>query len=102
MTLIRKLLLVCVLALGLSGIAVADNAKVNINTADIEQLSSLQGIGDKKAAAIIRHRETYGYFNSVDQLSVIKGIGDKAIEKIRGQVVLDVPLNHELKKKGYK
>lgn len=102
MNIFRNLILAAFLSLGLIGTAIADDHSVNINTATAEELTALPGIGDKKAAAIVKHRETNGYFNSVDDLDAIKGIGSKTIDGFRDQVELDVPLDHELKKKGYK
>lgn len=54
---------------------------VNINSATVEQLASLQGIGDSKAKAIVDYRKTHGKFDSINQLSNVKGIGAKLIEK---------------------
>lgn len=52
---------------------------IDINHAGIEELSSLKGIGSKKAQAIIEYREIYGNFTSVDALLNVKGIGDKVL-----------------------
>ncbi|PKG73502.1 competence protein ComEA [Shewanella sp. Choline-02u-19] len=54
---------------------------VNINSASVEQLSLLRGIGDSKAKAIVDYRKTHGKFDSINQLSNVKGIGDKLIEQ---------------------
>lgn len=55
--------------------------KVNLNKASIEQLSTLKGIGIKKAEAIVEYRSTYGKFKSVDDLLNVSGIGEKFIAK---------------------
>lgn len=60
--------------------AVAKQALVNINTADIESLTKLKGIGEKKAQAIIDYRQEYGQFETVEQLLNVKGVGIKIIE----------------------
>ena len=55
---------------------------VNINKASAQEIAnSLNGIGLKKAEAIVDYRKENGKFSSVDQLNKIKGIGDKTIAK---------------------
>lgn len=53
---------------------------VNVNTANLEELQTLQGIGEVRAQAIIKYRETYGPFKSLDELKKVAGIGDRIIE----------------------
>src|SRR5690554_4864197 len=66
-------------------------APVNINTADVEQLQNLRGIGPKTAALIVEWREQEGPFQSVDQLLAIKGIGEKTLARLRDQLNLCPP-----------
>lgn len=55
---------------------------VNINKASAQEIAaSLNGIGLKKAEAIVDYRKDKGDFSSVDQLNNIKGIGEKTIAK---------------------
>lgn len=61
---------------------------VNINTATKEQLMTLNGIGEVKAAAILEYRRENGSFYTVDELMNVKGIGEKTLEKIRGNITL--------------
>lgn len=68
-----KFLLSLCLAFGLSF------ASVDINTADAGSLSSLKGVGEKKAQAIVTYRGTHGCFKNVDALAEVKGIGAKTI-----------------------
>jgi competence protein ComEA len=61
---------------------------ININTASKEELMSLDGIGEVKAAAILEHRKQIGRFSSVEQLLDVKGIGPKTLEKNRHRLGL--------------
>lgn len=64
----------------------SDTFRININTATVDQLQSLKGIGPKTAARIIAHRKRVGGFNSLEDLLQIKGIGPKTLNKFRGNV----------------
>ena len=55
-------------------------ATVDINSASVDELSSLKGVGASKAKAIIKHRSR-NCFKNIDELSNVKGIGVKTIEK---------------------
>jgi len=61
---------------------------ININTADKEKLTELNGIGPAKAEAIIKYREEHGGFSSVDELTEVPGISTGTLEKLREQVTL--------------
>lgn len=61
---------------------------VNINTADVQVLTQLKGIGDKKAADIIAWRETNGKFESVEQLLEVKGIGKSILEANKSKLTI--------------
>jgi competence ComEA-like helix-hairpin-helix protein len=56
--------------------------KVNVNTADADELQSLPGIGPAYAARIIAYRQKNGPFSTYEQLLEIKGIGKKRLEKL--------------------
>ncbi len=58
------------------------SAKVNINTADESALEAVNGIGPKKAEAIVAYRKENGRFASIEGLTKVKGIGEKRVEKI--------------------
>ena len=60
--------------------------KVNLNTASLEQLVSLPGVGEKKATAIIEYRTKNGKFKSVEDLMNVKGVGKKMLDKLKGQI----------------
>jgi competence protein ComEA len=81
MKLLNSLLLTLLLSLPIIGFG-ADS--ININTADKETLMSvINGVGDKKAEAIISYRKENGPFKSIDDLTNIKGIGQAMIDKHR-------------------
>ena len=56
---------------------------ININTADIDELMNIKGIGRSKAKAIIEYREKNGDFNAIDDIKNVDGIGDSLFEKIK-------------------
>ena len=62
---------------------------VNINTATLEELMELDGIGEVKAQAIIDYREEYGYFSSPEEIINVKGIGEKTYEKNKNKIVVE-------------
>lgn len=61
---------------------------VSLNTADVAELTTLSGVGEATAAAIVAHREANGPFATVDQLTDVKGIGPAKLEALRDQVGL--------------
>ena len=61
---------------------------VNINKADVAALDALDGIGAKKAEAIIAWRTQHGEFKSVEDLKQVPGIGEKLFEKLKTNVTL--------------
>ena len=65
-------------------------ATVNINTADAATLAaSLKGVGAARAEEIVRYREAYGPFKSVDELTDVKGIGNSTLEGNRAIITLE-------------
>lgn len=63
--------------------------KVNLNTATIADLTTISGIGEKRASDIIAYRDSNGGFKSVDDLNNVSGIGDKTLENMRPYVTVD-------------
>ena len=61
----------------------SEGAKVNINTADEAQLTTLPGIGPAKAKAILAYREEQGKFQTIEGLKEVSGIGDKTFEQLK-------------------
>ena len=60
--------------------------QIDINTAGLEELQTLKGVGPVTAQRILDHRTQIGRFDSIDQLLEVKGIGTKTLEKFRDQV----------------
>ncbi len=58
-------------------------ASIDVNTATVEDLDSLPGIGTVKAQSIVTYRETHGYFTSLDELLNVPGIGASLLEQIK-------------------
>lgn len=65
---------------------VEQQGAININTADVAELTKLKGIGIKKAEAIIAWREANGDFKSVEQLIEVKGIGEATLMQNRENI----------------
>ncbi len=56
---------------------------VNVNTATVEELQLLPGIGESRARALIAEREQRGGFESVEELLEVRGIGQASLERMR-------------------
>lgn len=67
----------------------ADSAQINLNTATLEELQTISGIGAKRAQDIIDYRDNNGGFSSVDDLKNVSGIGEKTLEKLKAEVTVD-------------
>lgn len=64
------------------------NMKININTADINELDKLPGIGDSTAQKIIDYRNENGKYNSIEDVKNVKGIGDSKFDKIKEFIIV--------------
>lgn len=65
-----------------------DKNKVNINTASINELDTLSGIGPSKAEAIIKYREENGTFKSIEEIKNVTGIGEALFEKFKENITI--------------
>ena len=73
---------------GSGGVVGTADALVNINTATLDQLDSLPGIGPALAQRIIDYREKHGAFRSIQDLLNVSGIGDKKFADIKSRVTV--------------
>lgn len=94
----KKLLVALFAFFAFSGLAMA---AVDINTATVEQLESLKGVGPAKAKAIVEHRTKNGPFKTVDDLDAVKGFGKKTVDGLRSEITVGgaTPAKVDAKKK---
>ncbi|AJI95176.1 competence ComEA helix-hairpin-helix repeat region domain protein [Yersinia ruckeri] len=63
------------------------SSQIDVNKASAEELAAgLSGIGLKKAQAIVRYREEFGFFSQLEQLLEVSGIGPMFIERNRQKI----------------
>mgnify|MGYP004604858585 FL=1 len=65
------------------------SAKININSADIAQLTQLTGIGEARAADIIAYRTEHGRFLTIEEIMNVSGIKESTFQKIKDQIVVE-------------
>ena len=92
---IVRALLVCAMALVFGGVVIAqdkatppEKPPVNLNTASIDQLDGLPGIGRATAQRILEYRQKVGSFTKIEQLMNVKGIGEKSFLKLKPLIVV--------------
>ncbi len=70
---------------------VAEKAALNLNTATLDQLETLPGIGRKVAERILEYRAKSGGFKKVEELMNVKCIGEKSFLKIKPLIIVSKP-----------
>ena len=65
------------------------DSKINLNTASQEELETLPGIGETKAAAIIAYRKENGDFSSIEDIQNVSGIGEATYENLKDLITVD-------------
>ncbi len=68
--------------------ATAPGQPLNLNTATLEQLDTLDGVGPATAEKILAYREEHGGFGSADELAQVPGIGEKRLAALEEQVTV--------------
>jgi competence protein ComEA len=71
--------------------AAAAKTVINLNTATIDQLETLPGIGRKTAERILEHRTKSGGFKRIEELMNVKGIGEKSFLKLKPLIAVPPP-----------
>lgn len=71
------------------GAVAGDNIRININSATLDQLDSLPGVGQVTARKIIEYREKRGFFKRIEELKEIDGIGDKKFDQLKDKLSVD-------------
>lgn len=66
----------------------SEDGKIHINMATMDEITTLNGIGPKKAQAIIDYRDENGPFQTIDDLLQVSGIGEKTLESLRDDIVI--------------
>lgn len=69
-----------------SGSMSQGDSRVNINTADSDELQKLNGIGPATAEKIIDYRDEHGRFSNIEDIKNVSGIGDKTFEKFEDDI----------------
>ena len=65
------------------------SGKVNVNSATLEELCTLSGIGEAKALAILSYRQEIGAFSTVEQLKEVTGIGERLFNQIKENIYIE-------------
>lgn len=69
----------------------APAGKIDLNSATVEQLRSLPGVGPTLAGRIVEYREKAGRFSSIEELMNVKGIGEKNFAKLEPRLTVSKP-----------
>ena len=71
-----------------SSASLQSNGQINLNTATIEQLMTLPGIGEARAEEILAYRTKIGKFTDIEELMNVSGIGESRFEKIKDKITV--------------
>ena len=62
--------------------------KININSATLDELTTISGIGESKAKSIIEYRNEFGNFEKIEDIMKVTGIGEALYEKIKNNITI--------------
>ena len=68
---------------------VSKTSQININTATIEELDKLPGVGEATANKIVNHRNDNGEFKNIEEIKNVNGIGDKKFEDMKNLICVE-------------
>ncbi len=85
------LLVVFVILAGVISLYAGETAKININTASVEELTQLKGIGPSHAAKIVEYRKKNGPFRLPEDVIQVPGIGQKTFENNKDLILVEKP-----------
>jgi competence protein ComEA len=80
-----------VLLAGVVSLSAGETAKININTASVEELTQLKGIGPSHAAKIVAYREKNGPFKLPEDVIQVPGIGQKTFDNNKELILVEKP-----------
>lgn len=72
-----------------ANLALDQEGPVNLNTATAEQLMTLPGIGEVKAAAIIAYRESHDGFKTIEEIMEVSGFGEATFERLKDSITVE-------------
>jgi competence protein ComEA len=70
------------------GVYGAEAEMININTASVEELTNLKGVGEKYAEAIVQYRDAHGPFEDPQDIINVPGIGQKTFEANKDKITV--------------
>ena len=71
-----------------SGAGSAEEGRIDLNTADKQELMTIPGIGESKADSILAYRQTHGRFGSTEEIMNVSGIGSGVYEKLKDRITV--------------
>jgi competence protein ComEA len=82
---------ICILLVGMlvAPVFLMAAEKINLNTATLEELMTLDRIGPQYAQRIIDYRETHGAFEQIEEIMKVKGIGPKTFEANKDKITIE-------------